>query len=211
MKTSEIILKIAAGLSGAGLMLVTGIHSYSLLVQTLPPQQHDMAIVALVALEGGIVFWMFAYFHSVNPVKKAIAAIMAVFSFIGVSTAFITDTFHQQTVNAGGKVDTSYMLVALWVASAVILLDIISLALYFHLTDSPSRPTMPARPAPPAGYSVRVEQPQPFPQPRPMQEENPVIGDVPTSRKLPAPVSVSRFKNMVARPKLKARTTPKSK
>ena len=171
---SEYILRGAAGLSAGGLMVMTGIHSYGLLVQTLPKQQHDMAIVGLLALEGGFLLWSFAFVHSHRQAKKALAGVMAAFSFLGISAAFITDTFHQYAANNGGGNDTSYMAIALWVANVVILLDFLACAFYFHMGEIEAKPVQIAPPS----YSVQVAQPQPFP-----QIENPAIQEVTTTKR----------------------------
>lgn len=78
---------------GIGLLLFTASRTFDLLQSILGQENSFFCIMALCALDGGLVGWTRYYIHGARGDQRNVAIISIIFDLVGVSIAFIADMF----------------------------------------------------------------------------------------------------------------------
>lgn len=92
---SERIGRLMVTAIGAILLVYSASRSLHFIALTLPADRQILAYVALLALDGGMIGWMWAYLRgSKNTWQRAIALIMVVIDFFGAVAIFTFDTLY---------------------------------------------------------------------------------------------------------------------
>lgn len=91
-------------LIGGGLMIYSASRTVDLLQMTLPTGQKDMAYLALLAFDGGLVAWALVFmFGAEGAWQRAIAGLMTVVCLVGVLVGFGADQI--LGARTGGLID----------------------------------------------------------------------------------------------------------
>lgn len=149
---AAILLLLVTG----GLMIYSASRTVNLLQMTLPEGQKDLAFLALLAFDGGVVAWLLVFmFGASGGAQRAIAGLLTVVSLIGVVVGFGAD----QVLGAqlGGVVRASDIPpgfgLTVVLATVGIIAAHIAATVFFHLLSPGNRRRMQEE-----GFNDRIEQ-----------------------------------------------------
>jgi hypothetical protein len=132
-------------LIGGGLMVYSATRTVDLLQMTLPVGQKDMAFLALLAFDGGLIAWTLLFmFGAEGGFQRAISAIMIVVSLVGVLAGFGAD----QVLGAqhGGLIDAASIPegfgMTITLVTVAIIASHIAAIVFFHVLSPENRRRM---------------------------------------------------------------------
>lgn len=131
---------IISTLMGGCLLIYTGSRTVDLIQLTLKGDQSILGFLALAALDGGLIGWTLLFLYGSSGIwQRGICALMVIVSLIGITIAFVADTFVQAGARGTiAKADPAMIAGAIWVTAIIIGANITALT-FFHLTDPDRR------------------------------------------------------------------------
>ncbi len=137
-RISGIIVIVVAG----GLMIYSASRTLALLQMTLPSGQKDVAFLALLAFDGGLVAWLLTFMYGAEGAwQRAIAGVMVVVDLVGVVIGFGADSLIGASQNGMVKVDEGIALTAILLTTGIIAANIAA-TVFFHMLSPENRRRM---------------------------------------------------------------------
>jgi hypothetical protein len=137
-RVASIIVLLVAG----GLLIYSASRTLSLLQMTLPAGQRDVAFLALLAFDGGLVAWLLVFmFAAEGGWQRAIAASMVVVDLVGVVIGFGADSLIGASNNGMVSLDKSIALTAILLTTGIIAANIAA-TVFFHMLSPENRRRM---------------------------------------------------------------------
>ena len=129
-------------------MIYSASRTLALLQMTLPPGQKDVAFLALLAFDGGLIAWLLTFmFGAEGAWQRAIAGCMVVVDLIGVVIGFGADSLIGASGNGMIEVDKGIALTAILLTTGIIAANIAA-TVFFQMLSPENRRRM-------AGESAR--------------------------------------------------------
>ncbi len=137
-RVASLIVLVVAG----GLMIYSASRTLSLLQMTLPAGQRDVAFLALLAFDGGLIAWLLTFmFGAEGAWQRAIAGAMVVVDLVGVVIGFGADSLIGASANGMVEIDKSLSLTAILLTTGIIAANIAA-TVFFHMLSPENRRRM---------------------------------------------------------------------
>ncbi len=137
-RVASLIVLVVAG----GLMIYSASRTLALLQMTLPSGQKDVAFLALLAFDGGLIAWLLTFmFGAEGAWQRAIAGVMVVVDLVGVVIGFGADSLIGASANGMVKLGEGIALTAILLTTGIIAANIAA-TVFFHMLSPENRRRM---------------------------------------------------------------------
>lgn len=119
------------------LLIYTGYRSLDILMSTMPSDNMIMAVPGLLGLDVGVLVWSYLYEKKAEGNQATLAALLTVADLVGVFLCLIADSIMHS--NQAADYADFIGVVAIWLVSIVIFLNVVGGILYPMLSPSAER------------------------------------------------------------------------
>ncbi len=137
-KVASLMVLLVAG----GLMIYSASRTLALLQMTLPPGQKDVAFLALLAFDGGLIAWLLTFmFGAEGAWQRAISGVMVAVCLVGVVIGFGADSLIGASANGMIDMDKGLSLTAILLTTGIIAANIAA-TVFYHMLSPENRRRM---------------------------------------------------------------------